>query len=306
MAASDSEPAAPSAKPKVPPTFLTLPPEIRNYIYDLAIFNISFIGAPRPIQLITVGNQTNRTTFSNYPPTFNSTISLTEQVRFSFSEEGLECPENDEPPCSTPHNLFSTCRQIHRETRETYYSCNIFVVQMTPAGISTFKDWLHAIGEDGCDLIHTLMTVFTDPGDENSITVVCPARIFVLDLSTKTQPRTIIPFTLNSNTWPASNREDVVAPGKPFQDAMTSMPLLRFLMADPGYDAASAEKRHVWDHEHDVGSLQEWRYDRPTQISALLYKEWRLVLGLKITSTSSLPLNKGELSAETSIMFVLW
>lgn len=254
-ASPGTNPASPNSKPKVAPTLLTLPPEIRNYIYDLAIFNIPFTGAPRPTQLITIGDSPNCSGFSDYPPRFNSTISLKKNVGFVFSEQGLEYPE-DESPYSTPHNLFSICRQTRKETRETYYACNTFVFRMTPAGVSTFLDWLDAIGQDARGFLQTLMPIFTLSGQEMMTNQKEDARVFLLDFAVKNQPRVIMPFQLS---FKPDELHPPVKPGA-FQTAIKSLPVLKFLMNDSGCSGVIKHPVRVLDsHAH---------------IEDLLYRLW--------------------------------
>ncbi|RDI80082.1 hypothetical protein Vi05172_g9884 [Venturia inaequalis] len=230
MADSNSEPASPIAKPTGPPTLLTLPAEIRIYIYDLAIFNSPLIGAPRPVQLITVGHH-DRSAFPDYPPTFISTVSLTKDVRFVISEQGFEYPEA-ESPFNTPHNLFSTCRQIRRETQKSYYSCNTFIVRMTPKGASTFVDWLDAIGQDARGFLRTLLIVFMFPGDASRMNTKIYSEISLLDINIKDQPRVIVPAPLRHAAEHGDHQSN--SP-EAFEAAFLSLPVFKFLMDDPCY-----------------------------------------------------------------------
>jgi hypothetical protein len=274
MAANpDTSPPIPAVK--VPPTFLTLPGEIRNYIYNLAIYNVSSIEAPPPNQLISIGQLPYFTGLFGYPKTFKPTISLQKQVPFFFSDEGIECPE-PEPPCSTPHNLFSTCHQIRQETREVYYSSNTFVVEMHPAGVETFKDWLDAIGEEACSFIHTLMPHFFDFHDGIMSHVAYP---YIFDMSSQQKPLVTICMPLSNNkALKGTNEKLAITHSQVFQTALTTSPLLRSLFPEPALKArARGFTCPATVYQNDVPMYwlnHESSSTYRSQIGGLLYNQW--------------------------------
>ncbi|KAE9972106.1 hypothetical protein EG328_005174 [Venturia inaequalis] len=254
MADSNSEPASPSTKPIVPPTLLTLPVEIRNYIYDLAIFNSPFIGAPRPVQLITVGHH-DRSAFPDYPPTFISTVTI--KKKFKSNVGSLS-------PFDTPHNLFSTCRQIRQETRETYYSCNTFIVRMSPDGLLKFMKWLDSMGQDAQGFLRTLLLVFIRPGKELLRNTEADTEMFLLDITVKGRPRIIKPARLCHAAELGDHQCDS---SEAFEAAIQTLPVFRFLMDDPCYKVPRAAKIQLRDEEsHEL--LEQTLYD-------LWWHHWR-------------------------------
>lgn len=128
-----------SVKARPRTSFLILPPDIRNYIYDLAIFSTPSISPPRPVQLITIGSPPfdlsyPRHSLKWYPNTFHSQLILKKRKSTNHYEH---CnPLADGPARTIPHILFASSRQSREETCGICYSSKTFVVHLNEFGIS--------------------------------------------------------------------------------------------------------------------------------------------------------------------------
>lgn len=168
-----------SPEPRSRLTLLSLPSEIRNYIYNIILFDLSHINAPKPVQVVTVvllaeneWNHWARPSLDKNSDAFTSqhTSSAPDQICFTISEAGLEFPAPE--PLSAPYDLMSTCKSIRQELRPLYFSSTVFFIATASASFRSnelcgdalgyYGDWLKSIGEDSCSAIRQLMLLHCD------------------------------------------------------------------------------------------------------------------------------------------------
>lgn len=107
-------------------SFLELPSELRNKIYDLALF-------------------------SDPQPQLDDSVFI---AHTSWNEIARPAPTR------SLHNLFSVCRQIRAETRLWYYSTNRFAFYRCDESHETsFRTWLASIGNDAAPVMTTLTMI---------------------------------------------------------------------------------------------------------------------------------------------------